>query len=60
MSVQEQRKSEEVPLQITVPKHVKLELDVQAAQIGRTKRSIVLEALRTAGFEMTDAEVLGR
>lgn len=51
---------EEVPLQVTVPRHIKQELDVRAAQTGRTKRTIVLEALRSAGFDMTDEEVAGR
>ncbi|MAM39784.1 MAG: hypothetical protein CL949_15070 [Erythrobacter sp.] len=52
--------SDEVPLQITVPRRIKHELDVRAAETGRTKRAIVLEALRAAGFEMTDDEVAGR
>lgn len=35
-------------------------MDVQAAESGRTKRSIVLEALKSMGFEVTDEEVAGR
>ncbi len=33
---------------------------MRAAQTGRTKRTIVLEALRAVGFDMTDEEVAGR
>ena len=60
MSAQRDEAVDEVPLQVTVPRRVKQELDVRAAQTGRTKRTIVLEALRTAGFKMTDDEVAGR
>ena len=52
--------ADEVPLQVTVPRRIKHELDVRAAQTGRTKRTIVLEALRSVGFDMTDEEVAGR
>ena len=52
--------TEEVPLQVTVPFRVKRELDLLAAAAGRTKRSIVLEALRTVGVSTTDAEIAGR
>ena len=54
------RELEEVPLQVTVPRRVKRELDLMAASAGRTKRSIVLEALRAVGIHATDAEVEGR
>ena len=53
-------KAEEVPLQVTVPRRVKRELDLIAAAAGRTKRSIVLEALRTVGVTTTDEEIKGR
>ena len=52
--------TDEVPLQVTVPRRIKRELDVRAAQTGQTKRTIILEALRAAGFDMTDEEVAGR
>ena len=52
--------SDEVPLQVTVPRRVKHALDMKAAEDGRTKRSIVLDALRGAGFDVTDEEVAGR
>lgn len=52
--------ADEVHLQVTVPRRVKQALDMKAAETGRTKRSIVLDALRGAGFDVTDAEVAGR
>ena len=57
-----QGKSEaaEVHLQVTVPRRLKHALDVQAAESGKTKRTIVLEALRNAGFYVTDEEIAGR
>ena len=60
MPAQRRDATGEVPLQVTVPRRVKHELDVRAAQTGRTKRTIVLEALRSVGFDMTDEEVAGR
>lgn len=60
MSAKRRELADEVPLQVTVPRRIKHELDVSAAQTGRTKRTIVLEALRSVGFDMTDEEVAGR
>ncbi len=61
MPAKRQDKSErdEVHLQVTVPRRLKHELDVRAAETGRTKRSIVLGALKEAGFEISDEEVAG-
>lgn len=47
-------------MQVTVPRRIKYELDMKAAESGRTKRTILLEALRAAGFERTNEEVAGR
>lgn len=52
--------ADEVPLQVTVPRRVKRALDVRAAQLGQTKRSMVLEGLRQIGLEVSDDEVTGR
>ena len=60
MPAQRHEITEEVPLQVTVPRRIKHELDMKAAESGRTKRTILLEALRAAGFEMSDEEVAGR
>lgn len=52
-------KWDEAHLQVMVPKRLKRALDVRAADTGRTKRSIVLEALRDAGFDVSDEEIAG-
>jgi hypothetical protein len=46
-------------LQVTIPRRLKRALDVRAADTGRTKRSIVLQALRDAGFDVSDDEIAG-
>ena len=56
---QRRHTTDEVSLQVTTPPRVKQQLDVHAAQTGRTKRTVVLEALRSYGFELTDREVIG-
>lgn len=50
----------EVPLQVTVPKHVKRELDLKSVETGRTRRALVLEALRKVGVSVTDQDIVGR
>ena len=50
----------EVPLQVTVPTHVKRDLDVKAAQTGRTRRALVLEGLRQVGVDVTEGDIAGR
>lgn len=50
----------EVPLQITIPKRVKRSLDLKSVETGRTRRALVLEALRTVGVSVTDDEIAGR
>lgn len=50
----------EVPLQVTVPKRVKRALDLKSVETGRTRRAIVLEALREVGVSVTDDEIAGR
>ena len=50
----------EVPLQVTVPKHIKRALDLKSAETGRTRRALVLEALREVGVSVTDDEIAGR
>jgi hypothetical protein len=56
---QDKPERDEAHLQVTVPRRLKRALDVRAADTGRTKRSIVLEALRDAGFEVSDEEIAG-
>lgn len=50
----------EVPLQITVPKSVKRALDLKSVETGRTRRALVLEALRGVGVAVTDDDIAGR
>ena len=50
----------EVPLQVTVPKRVKRALDLKSVETGRTRRALVLEALREVGVSVTDDEIAGR
>lgn len=49
----------EVSLQVLVPGHVKRALDLRAVQTGRTRRALVLEALRSLGIEVTDRDIAG-
>ena len=50
----------EVPLQVTVPKRVKRAFDLKAVETGRTRRALVLEALREVGVPVTDDDIAGR
>ena len=51
--------TDEVPLQVNVPRRVKRALDMRSAETGQTKRSIVLEGLRRLEFDLTDDEIAG-
>lgn len=50
----------EVPLQVTIPLHVKKSLDVKAVLSGRTRRALVLEGLKSIGVEVSKEEIAGR
>ncbi len=50
----------EVPLQVTIPKRVKRALDLRSVETGRTRRALVLEALREVGVTVTDDDIAGR
>lgn len=50
----------EVPLQVTIPKRVKHALDLKSVETGRTRRALVLEALRGVGVTVTDDDIAGR
>jgi hypothetical protein len=50
----------EVPLQITIPPRVKRALDLKSVETGRTRRALVLEALRGVGVPVTDEDIAGR
>jgi hypothetical protein len=53
-------KEAEVPLQVTIPKRVKRALDLRSVETGRTRRALVLEALRGVGVTVTDDDIAGR
>ena len=50
----------EVPLQVTIPKRVKRALDLKSVETGRTRRALVLEALRGVGVAVSDDVIAGR
>lgn len=54
------RAEPEVPLQITVPPKIKRAIDLKSVETGRTRRALVLEALRGVGIEITDVDIAGR
>jgi len=54
------RAEAEVPLQITVPPKVKRAIDLKSVETGRTRRALVLEALRGVGVDITDDDIAGR
>ena len=41
-----------MPLQVTIPKRVKRALDLKSVETGRTRRALVLEALRGGAFDL--------
>lgn len=50
----------EVPLQVTVPPHVKMELDLRSVETGKTRRALILEALKQVGMQVTEEDIVGR
>ena len=50
----------EVPLQVLIPKHVRTQLGVRAAEEGRSLRELVLRAIRTLGIEVSDQDIRGK
>ena len=49
-----------MPLQVTIPKRVKRALDLRSVETGRTRRALVLEALRGVGVTVSDDDIAGR
>jgi hypothetical protein len=47
----------EVPLQVLVPKHIRTQLAVKAAQEGHSLRALVLTAIRSLGIPVSDEEI---
>ena len=50
----------EVPLQVLIPKHVRTQLGVRAAEEGRSLRELVLQAIRKLGIEVSDPAIRGK
>ena len=47
----------EVPLQVLVPKHIRAQLGVMAAQEGKSLSAVVLAAIRSLRIIVTDEEI---
>ena len=50
----------EVPLQVLVPRHVRLQLDRMHAETRKPLRALTLEALRGIGITVTDEDIAGK
>jgi hypothetical protein len=50
----------EVPLQVLVPRHVRVQLDRMHAETRKPLRALTLEALRAIGLTVTDEDIAGK
>jgi hypothetical protein len=50
----------EVPLQVLVPRHVRIQLDRMHAETRKPLRALTLEALRAIGIEVSDEDIAGK
>jgi hypothetical protein len=50
----------EVPLQVLVPRHVRVQLDRMHADTRKPLRALTLEALRAIGIEVSDEDIAGK
>jgi hypothetical protein len=50
----------EVPLQVLVPRHVRVQLDRMHAETRKPLRVLALEALRGIGIHVTDEDIAGK
>jgi hypothetical protein len=50
----------EVPLQVLVPRHVRIQLDRMHAETRKSLRQLTLEALRGLGIEVSDEDIAGK
>jgi hypothetical protein len=50
----------EVPLQVTIPKRVRRQLDRLSYEREETMRALILRAVRSLGVEVSDAELKDR
>ena len=50
----------EVPLQVLIPRNIRKELAMKAAEEGESLRALMLRAIRSLGVKVTDAEIAGK
>ena len=50
----------EVPLQVLIPKRIRTQLGVKAAEEGRSLRELVLRAIRGLGIDVSDDDIRGK
>jgi hypothetical protein len=50
----------EVPLQVLIPAGVRKQLALKAAEEGQSLRALVLQAIRSLGITVTDADIKGK
>ena len=50
----------EVPLQVLVPKSIRKQLGLKAAEEGESLRALVLRAFRGIGLTVTDEQIAGK
>src|ERR1700753_3223510 len=50
----------EVPLQVLMPKSVRKELALKAAEEGQSLRALILRAIRSLGITVTEADIKGK
>jgi hypothetical protein len=50
----------EVPLQVLVPRHVRIQLDRMHAETRKPLRVLALEALRGIGIHVTEEDIAGK
>jgi hypothetical protein len=51
---------EEVPFQVLIPKHVRIQLDRRHAETRKSLRILALEALRADGYQVSDEDLAGK
>jgi len=50
----------EVPLQVLIPANIRKQLALMGAEQGESLRSLILQAIRGLGVEVTDADIAGK
>jgi hypothetical protein len=50
----------EVPLQVLIPANIRKQLALKAAEEGQSLRALMLQAIRSLGIAVTDADIKGK